>query len=230
MADKKIIAVVGATGAQGGGLVRAICGPERRLRRAGHHAGREIRQGEGARQARRRGGRRRRRRPGEPEEGVRRRARAYCVTFFWAHFSPEKEKAEAAHGAGGEGRRRQARRSGPRSRTRASGCRSRTTGCRRCMGKYKVPHFDAKGEPTACSRTSACRRRSCYTSFYWDNFIYFGMGPKKGPGRKAGDRPADGRQEAAGHRRRGHRQVRVRDLQGRERVHRQDASASPAST
>ena len=50
------------------------------------------------------------------------------------------------------------------------------------MGKYKVPHFDAKGEAESLlHRRSACRRRSCCTSFYWDNLIYFGMGPKKGP-------------------------------------------------
>ena len=37
MSDKKIIAVVGATGAQGGGLVRAILPTERRLHGARAH-------------------------------------------------------------------------------------------------------------------------------------------------------------------------------------------------
>ena len=48
------------------------------------------------------------------------------------------------------------------------------------MGKYKVPHFDAKGEADAFFREltpATCLR----TSFYWDNLIHFGMGPKPGP-------------------------------------------------
>ena len=34
---------------------------------------------------------------------------------------------------------------------------------------------------TRSSASSACRRPSCCTSFYWDNLIHFGMGPKTGP-------------------------------------------------
>jgi uncharacterized protein YbjT (DUF2867 family) len=48
------------------------------------------------------------------------------------------------------------------------------------MGKYKVPHFDAKGEADQIFRDSGVPTTILLTSFYWDNFIYFGMGPKKG--------------------------------------------------
>jgi uncharacterized protein YbjT (DUF2867 family) len=43
-----------------------------------------------------------------------------------------------------------------------------------------VPHFDAKGEADALF-TSKVPTTLLYTSFYWDNLIHFGMGPKKGP-------------------------------------------------
>ncbi|MFL5611444.1 MAG: NmrA family NAD(P)-binding protein, partial [Gemmatimonadaceae bacterium] len=49
------------------------------------------------------------------------------------------------------------------------------------MGKYKVPHFDAKGEANAFFTELGVPTTYLVTSFYWDNFIHFGMGPKKGP-------------------------------------------------
>ena len=49
------------------------------------------------------------------------------------------------------------------------------------MGKYKVPHFDAKGEADAIFTQLGVPTTFLLTSFYWENFIYFGMGPKKGP-------------------------------------------------
>jgi uncharacterized protein YbjT (DUF2867 family) len=48
------------------------------------------------------------------------------------------------------------------------------------MGKYKVPHFDAKGEADAAFATAGVPTTYLYTAFYWENFIYFGMGPKRG--------------------------------------------------
>ena len=47
-------------------------------------------------------------------------------------------------------------------------------------GFYSVPHFDAKGESNAFF-TERVPVTLLNTSFYWDNFIYFGMGPKRGP-------------------------------------------------
>ena len=48
------------------------------------------------------------------------------------------------------------------------------------MGKYKVPHFDAKGEADEVFRKEGGPTTFLLTSFYWDNLIFFGMGPKKG--------------------------------------------------
>jgi hypothetical protein len=48
------------------------------------------------------------------------------------------------------------------------------------MGKYKVPHFDAKGEANRFFTDAGLPVTLLLTSFYWDNFIGFGMGPKKG--------------------------------------------------
>lgn len=49
------------------------------------------------------------------------------------------------------------------------------------MGKYKVPHFDAKGEANAFFTEAGVPTTFLNTSFYWGNLIYFGMGPRKGP-------------------------------------------------
>ena len=48
------------------------------------------------------------------------------------------------------------------------------------QGKYKVPHFDAKGESNAFFTELEVPTTFLYTSFYWDNFIYFGSGPARG--------------------------------------------------
>jgi nucleoside-diphosphate-sugar epimerase len=73
MSEKKIIAVVGATGAQGGGLARAILADP-----AGGFAVRALtRQPEGDKA---------RTLAAAGAEVV--HADAYCVTNFWEHFSP----------------------------------------------------------------------------------------------------------------------------------------------
>jgi uncharacterized protein YbjT (DUF2867 family) len=50
------------------------------------------------------------------------------------------------------------------------------------MGKYKVPHFDVKGEADELFKKLGVPTTCMLTSFYWDNLIHFGMGPKKAPG------------------------------------------------
>lgn len=181
MADAKVIAVVGATGAQGGGLARAILRDKsggfsaRALTRkvesdnakALAKLGAEVVAADLDDQA-------------SVERAFRGAYGAFCVTNFWEHFSPEREytqavaMAKAAKAAGIKhviwSTLEDTRRWVPLSDTRMP----------TLMGKYKVPHFDAKGEadkvflelaPTTC----------LLTSFYWENFIYFGAGPKPGP-------------------------------------------------
>lgn len=106
---------------------------------------------------------------------------AFCVTFFWAHLSPEREFAEAEAMA---------------KAAKAAGLQhviwSTLEDTRRwipladnrmptLLGKYKVPHFDAKGEADQVFRQLGVPTTFLLTSFYWDNLIHLGMGPKKGP-------------------------------------------------
>ena len=48
------------------------------------------------------------------------------------------------------------------------------------MGKYKVPHFDAKGESDRYFIEQGVPTTFLLTTFYWDNLIHFGMGPRRG--------------------------------------------------
>jgi uncharacterized protein YbjT (DUF2867 family) len=52
------------------------------------------------------------------------------------------------------------------------------------LEKYKVPHFDAKGESDKFFKEAGLPTTFLLTSFYWDNFINFGMGPKLSEGGK----------------------------------------------
>jgi uncharacterized protein YbjT (DUF2867 family) len=182
MADKKIIAVVGATGAQGGGLVRAILEDPK-----GGFAVRAITRNvnsDGARALAALGAEVVAGDVDDPASLDRAFAGAYgafCVTFFWAHFSPEKEIAEAK--AMAEAARKaglshviwstleDTRRFVPLTDSRMP----------TLQGKYKVPHFDAKGEANRFFTDAGVPTTFLHTSFYWDNLIHFGMGPKKGP-------------------------------------------------
>jgi uncharacterized protein YbjT (DUF2867 family) len=182
MSDRKIIAVMGATGAQGGGVARAILG-DRTTGLAVRAITRDINSDKAKELAR----------LGAEvvaadiddveslEKAYKGAYGAYCVTFFWAHFSPEKEVAEA------DGMARAAKHAGlehviwstfedTRRWVPLSDPRMPTL-----MGKYKVPHFDAKAEGNRTFTELGVPTTFLLTSFYWENLIYFGMGPKKGP-------------------------------------------------
>ena len=180
MADKKIIAVTGATGAQGGGLARAILAdpnggfavraitrdPSKDKAKALAAAGAEVVKGdlddvESLKKA------------FAGAHGV------YAVTNFWEHFSAEKEKAQAKNIA---------------EAAKAAGVKhviwSTLEDTRKFMKaddkrmpmlqeKYRVPHFDAKAE--ANEYFSGVPATMLVTSFYWDNLFMFGLAPKKGP-------------------------------------------------
>src|SRR5688572_29425607 len=96
MGDKKVISVVGATGAQGGGLVRAILND-----RNGPFKVRALTRDVNSDKARALAalGAELVTADVDDVESLKRAFAgahgAFCVTFFWAHFSPEKEMAEA---------------------------------------------------------------------------------------------------------------------------------------
>jgi len=177
-----LIAVVGATGAQGGGLVRAaLSDPARRFKvraitrdpqadkaKALAKLGAEVVAANlddtpsltaafsGA-------------------DG------AFCVTNYWEHFSPAREisqvhsLAHACHQAGVkhviwstlEDTRERVPLADPRMPT--------------LQGQYKVPHFDTKGGSEHFFREGNVPTTFLRTSYYWDNLIHFGMGPRRAP-------------------------------------------------
>jgi len=182
MPDKKIVAVVGARGAQGGGLVRAVMA-DRNGPFTARALTRDIRS-EKVKELRATGA--------DvvaadvDDEASLARAfagadAAFCVTFYWAHMSPEKEKAEAAALA------RAAKQAGVRHVIWSTLEDTRKfvplgdTRMPTLMGKYKVPHFDAKGESDRLFTDLGVPTTFLVTAAYWDNFIHFGWGPKKGP-------------------------------------------------
>ncbi len=182
MAEKKVIAVAGATGAQGGGLVRAILADP-----AGGFAVRAITRDVNSDKARELAG------LGaevvaadvDDEASLARALKgawgAYFVTFFWAHFSPDKEKAEVrnmAHAAKAAGVHHViwSTLEDTRKWVPLSDARMPTL-----MEHYKVPHFDAKGESNRWFTELGVPTTFLLTSFYWENLIYFGMNPKPGP-------------------------------------------------
>ena len=182
MSSKKIIAIVGATGAQGGGLARSVLAdaggefsvraltrkPDSDKGRALAAAGAELLAAD------------------LDDEASLARAfegayGAYLVTNFWEHFSPEREKAQAAAMA------RAAKAAGLKHVVWSTLEDSRRfiplTDDRMptLMGEYKVPHFDAKGECDRLFVEAGVPTTFLLTSFYWENLIHFGMGPKPGP-------------------------------------------------
>jgi uncharacterized protein YbjT (DUF2867 family) len=179
MADKKTIAVVGATGMQGGGLCAAILNdpdgrfscraltrdPNKEKARALAARGAEVVKADL-----------------DDLESLKKAFTgahgAFCVTNFWEHFSGEKEKAqarnlaEAARAAGVAhviwSTLEDTRRLMPQDDTRMPFLQE----------KYRVPHFDAKAEADAYFEGLPVTY--LMTSFYWDNLYMFGLAPKKG--------------------------------------------------
>jgi uncharacterized protein YbjT (DUF2867 family) len=181
MAGKKIITVFGATGAQGGGLVRAILNdpegefavravtrdPSSEKAKALASSGAEVVVADIDD-------------PSALHDALKGSYGAYFVTFFWSHFSAEKETAEGKAMA---------------TAARAAGIEhaiwSTLEDVRNFVsldddhlptlqGKYKVPHFDGKGEADHFFSDENVPTTFLLPSFYWENLIYFGMGPKRG--------------------------------------------------
>ena len=175
----KIIAVVGATGVQGGGLARAILADPgsgfslRAITRDPSKDNAKALAAKGAEVV------------SANLDDVESLKKAFAgahgvfgVTNFWEHFSAEKEKAQAKNIA---------------DAARAAGVKhviwSTLEDTRQFMSaddkrmpmlqeKYRVPHFDAKAEANAFF--SGVPATMLVTSFYWDNLFMFGLAPKKG--------------------------------------------------
>ena len=175
----KIIAVVGATGVQGGGLARAILADPgsgfsvRAITRDPNKDNAKALAAKGAEVV------------SANLDDVESLKKAFAgahgvfgVTNFWEHFSAEKEKAQAKNIA---------------DAAKAAGVKhvvwSTLEDTRQFMSaddkrmpmlqeKYRVPHFDAKAEANAFF--SGVPSTMLNTSFYWDNLYMFGLAPKKG--------------------------------------------------
>jgi uncharacterized protein YbjT (DUF2867 family) len=181
MSQKKIITVFGATGAQGGGLAKAILSDANSefivravTRDVNSDKAKEL-SALGAEVVAA---------DIDDSNSIKKTLEgahgAFFVTFFWAHYSPEKEYQEvvnfvsAAKDAGLkhviwstlEDTRNWVPLEDDRMPT--------------LQGKYKVPHFDGKGFADKLFTEAGLPVTFLRTSFYWDNFIYFGMEPKKG--------------------------------------------------
>ncbi len=178
--NKPTIAVVGATGAQGGGLVRAILAdPEQRFAvraitrnpksddaRALARSGAQVVAGDLDDLV-------------SLEQAFRGADAAFCVTFYWAHSSPDTELLHAQNLAKAAKLARvshviwstleDTRRFVPLEDTRMP----------TLLERYKVPHLDAKGSANRIFAELGLPTTYLYTSYFWDNLIYFDMGPKR---------------------------------------------------
>lgn len=180
MADKKIIAVVGATGTQGGALVRAILSEPH-----GPFAVRALTRNvnsEKAQELRRLGAEV----VAADIDNVNSLKLAfhgvygvYCATFYWEHCMPEREMSQAAAMA-------QAARNAGATHVIWSTLEDtrklvplKDNRLPTIMDKYKVPHFDGKGASNDAFRQIGLPTTYMLGSFYWENLIYMQMGPKK---------------------------------------------------
>jgi uncharacterized protein YbjT (DUF2867 family) len=182
MADKNVIAVVGSTGSQGGGLCGAILAdpaktfacraitrdPNKDKAKALAAAGAEVVQGDLNDEAS----------LAKAFAGVH---AVYGVTNYWEIFSVEKEQQQAANIA------RAAKTAGAKHVIWSTLEDTRnwvplSEGTKRMpilQEKYRCPHFDSKGGSDHIFTDLGLPVTFLLTSFYWDNFYLFGMGPAK---------------------------------------------------
>ena len=178
MADKKIIAVVGSTGSQGGGLCGAILADL-----SGGFACRAITRDPGKDKAKAlaAGGAEVVKGDLDDVESLKKAFAGahgvYGVTNFWEHFSGEKEKQQAkniAEAAKAAGVKHVIWSTLEDTRTLMKPDDKRMP---MLQGQYRVPHFDAKAEANAYF--SGLPATYLVTSFYWDNLYLFALAPKK---------------------------------------------------
>jgi uncharacterized protein YbjT (DUF2867 family) len=180
--DRKIIAVMGATGAQGGGLARAILNDKdggfalRAITRSPDSDKAKALAAQGAEVVKADLDD-----PASLEAAFEGAYGAFCVTNFWEHFSGEKETAQGWNLA------RAAKKAGVKHAIWSTFEDARDSipltddRMPTLQGKYKVAHFDAKADADAAFRELGVPTTFLYTSGYFENFIHFGWGPQKTP-------------------------------------------------
>jgi uncharacterized protein YbjT (DUF2867 family) len=182
MADTKVIAVMGATGAQGGGLVRAISADS-----AGGFTARAITRDASSDAAKALAAlpnvevlQADLEDPASIEAAFTGAYGAFCVTFFWVDFSPVTEMRHA------ETMARAAKAAGVQHVVWSTLEDTRTfiplddDRMPTLQDNYKVPHFDGKEDADAAFRNADVPTTFLRTAFYWENLIYFGLGPQRG--------------------------------------------------
>ena len=169
MSDRNVIAVVGSTGAQGGGLARAILAdpdggfgvraltrdPDKDQAQALAAAGAEVVQADLDDEA-------------SLERAFAGAYGAFCVTNFWEHYSAEKEIEQARNQA---------------AAAKAAGLQhviwSTLEDTRdfipvddermpTLQERFKVPHFDAKHEAHQAFSDAGVPTTFLHTAFYWE--------------------------------------------------------------
>lgn len=181
MSNKKVIAVLGATGAQGGGLVRAIMADK-----SGEFTARALTRNVNSDKAKALAqlGAEVVETDIDNYESLKKAFTGahgvFAVTFFWDHFSAEKEVEEAkliAKAAKDTNVKHLiwSTLEDTRNWVPLSDNRMPTL-----QGKYKVPHFDGKGEADNIFLSEKLPVTLLLTSAYWENMIYFGWNPTRG--------------------------------------------------
>jgi uncharacterized protein YbjT (DUF2867 family) len=105
---------------------------------------------------------------------------AYCLTNFWEHFSGDKEVEQAGNLA------RAAKTAGVEHAIWSTFEDTRDfiplddDRMPTLQEKYKVAHFDGKAVGNQAFIDAGVPTTFLLTSFYWENFIYFGNGPARG--------------------------------------------------
>lgn len=178
--SQPILAVLGATGQQGGGVARAALAdsgrrfavraltrrPQSAAARSLLEAGAQVMEAD----------------LDDPASLVRAFAGAhalFAMTNFWEHGSGPRELRQAAHIAAA------ARDAGVRHVVWSTLENTRDfmplddPRMPTLQGRFKVPHLDAKGEANRLFLDSGVPTTFLYLPFYWDNLIHFGMGPRR---------------------------------------------------
>src|SRR5262249_42244993 len=177
---KPIITVFGATGAQGGGLARALLAdpdrnfavravtrkPDSASARELAHAGAQVVLADMDD-------------AGSVQRALEGAYGAFFVTNFWEHLSADRELVQAhtfAMAAAQAGLRHAvwSTLEDTREFLPADGTRMP-----RLQQRFNVPHFDAKGEAHRFFSQQRVPVTYLYTACYWENLVHFGMGPQR---------------------------------------------------